>query len=683
MGLTLIAGPANAGKVARLLKGYLAQLDRDPVLIVPNRPDVERVERELLAQAPALFGGTIGTFDDLFSRLAREAPGRRTLATEAQRGLILRRAVASASLNGLGPSARFPGFVEALGASLSELTAGLVAPADVDGDLALLYRAYRNELDRLGLWDRELVRAEAVRRLTGDVTAWHAQPVFAYGFEDLTEAEWQLLEALAGRAEVTVSLPYEPGRVAFAALHDTVSDLARLADGRIEELGPAYAEVAHPALAYLERVLFDAGQDGDTPRLEGAVRFLEGAGLRGVLELVGDEILELVRAGTAPERIGVVVPTVERWRGTVETAFGALGIPYAVEARRRLTETPFGHSLVALLRYAWLGGDRDDLFAYLRSPFSGLGRSHVDFVEGRLRGRAVSTAERVEEVMHELRGADLPQLEALRSERSPVAAVRGLVASMVRSAFGLDAPPVGASAGGDLRAYDACARLLDELDAWERLAEPLGREDVAAALERATVRPGQSAEAGRVAVLDLTRARTRRFDVVFVLGLEEGSLPRRGQTSPFLDEEARRRLGGRLRRRDQVDYDRYLFYTACTRPSRRLYLVREAATDEGSPREPSPFWEEVGAAFPADEVARWTRRRPLSALTWAIDDAPNESACARWRLSPPPATVRLARWRPRTAGSAGSTAPASRSTAARGFAIRSCSSSCAHARPFP
>ena len=152
----------------------------------------------------------------------------------------------------------------------------------------------------------------------------------------------------------------------------------------------------------------------------------------------------------------------------------------------------------------------------------------------------------------------------------------------------------------------------------------LSREDAVAALERTSVYAGPSAQAGRIAVLELMRARTRRFDVVFVLGLEEGSLPRRGGSSPFLDDETRRRLGARVRRLDQVGYDRYLFYTACTRPSRRLYLVREAATDEGSPREPSPFWEEVVTLFPDEEVSRWTRRRPLSALTWKLDDAPSE-----------------------------------------------------------
>ena len=70
MSLSLIAGPANAGKVELLLGRYLDSLEREPVLIVPNRADVERVERELLGRRPALLGGTIGTFDDLFEQLA-------------------------------------------------------------------------------------------------------------------------------------------------------------------------------------------------------------------------------------------------------------------------------------------------------------------------------------------------------------------------------------------------------------------------------------------------------------------------------------------------------------------------------------------------------------------------------------------------------------------------------------
>ena len=109
------------------------------------------------------------------------------------------------------------------------IESGLVDPADVEGDLGTLARAYRQELDRLGLWDRESLRRSAVERLRGDLSAWGDAPVFAYGFEDLTGAEWALIEVLAARAEVMLSIPYEPGRAAFAALERTVTDLAGLA----------------------------------------------------------------------------------------------------------------------------------------------------------------------------------------------------------------------------------------------------------------------------------------------------------------------------------------------------------------------------------------------------------------------------------------------------------------------
>src|SRR5688572_13992242 len=184
MALTLLVGPANAGKVERLLDRYLAALGRDPVLIVPNRPDVDWAERELLARSPALLGGSIVTFPDLFERVADGHPERRPVATEAQQTLALRAAVARTPLNGLGESARSAGFADALRDAIAEVEAGLASADQLRGPLARLYASYRAELDRLGLWDRHLLRAAAAERLAAELGSWEGQPVFAYGFED-------------------------------------------------------------------------------------------------------------------------------------------------------------------------------------------------------------------------------------------------------------------------------------------------------------------------------------------------------------------------------------------------------------------------------------------------------------------------------------------------------------------
>ena len=633
MGLSLVVGPAHVGKVALLLERYLEVLELDPWLIVPNRVDIDRVERDLVQRRPALLAGTVGTFDDLFRHLSDSNGDGAPVASEIQRTLAVRRAVARVVLEDLSSSATTAGFADTLLQTIGELESGLVDASELHGDLPLLVAAYREELETLGLRDRDGLRRHAVERLHSDLDAWSGAPVFAYGFEDLTGAEWSLLEALAARTEVTVSIPYEPGRAAFAALERTVDDLAGLARGAIEERPQAAFRPGPAALAHLERGLFsDEPEPG--PPLDGAIRFLEGAGARGTAELLASELASLLRGGMPPEHVAVVCESADRWRATLEPALSQLRVPYSIESGRRLVETPFGRALTSLLRYAWLGGGRGDLFAFLRSPFSGLERRSVDFVEGRLRGRAVSDPARVDEESERLRGAPVPALVGLRAEEEAVAAARGLVDVMMRNAWGLDSPPTVDDARIDTRAYRVAERTLDELRAFGEKGVRVVEEDVVAALERTRVPPDAPAT-GRVAILDHERVRTRSFVVVFVLGLEEGAFPRRTRPSPLLSDEARRELGGRLERPDAVSRDRYLFYTTCTRAAQRLVLVREAAGDEGTPREPSPFWEDVRSLFDDADVQRATRRRPLSALTWPLESAPSE----RERLR---ALVRLA-----------------------------------------
>jgi len=646
MGLSLVVGPAHVGKIALLLERYLAVLEHDPWLVVPNRAEVEHIERDLLRRRTALFAGRIGTFDDLFEQIAAGDDDALELASDPTRSLAVRRAIADADLRELAQSAATAGFADTLLGALGELESGLVDRAHLPGDLARLARAYEAELDRLGVRDRDRLRRDAVDRLRGELGAWNGEPVFAYGFEDLTAAEWALLEALAARTDVTVSIPYEPGRAAFAALGQTAEDLARLAAGAIVELPRPAAPQARPALVHLERELF-ADDPGVGPALEGALGFLEGAGTRGTVELLGSDVLALAKNGIPLERIGIVCESPERWRAPLEAVFEQLGVPFTIEHPRRLSGTALGAALLALLRFAWLGGGRGELFAFLRSPFSGLERRSVDFVEGRLRGRAVSEPARVEEESERLSGAPVPALAELRAQTDPVQAARGLARTMVRNAWGLASPPTSEGARADAKAYRAVERLLDELEVFVgRDGRPLDGEAVAAALDRVRIAPPRGGDAGRVAVLDYERARTRAFDAVFVLGLEEGSFPRRARPSPLLGDDLRHALGGRLERPDAVTRDRYLFYTACTRASSRLVLVREAANDEGVPREPSPFWEDVRSLFADGDVARATRRRGLAALTWPLESAPSERermrALARLAVDDPEAATALA-----------------------------------------
>ena len=492
-----------------------------------------------------------------------------------------------------------------------------------------LAEAYRDELDRLGFWDRDGLRGRAVERLASEFGAWSGEPVFAYGFEDLTGAEWALLEALSARADVTVSIPYEPGRAAFASLERTVEDLAGLAAGSIEELGPSREQVdgRFPApLAHLERELF-ADRPAPSASLDGAIGFLEGAGARGTTELVAAEVLELLRSGTPPERVGVVCDSVDRWRAVARDGLRPARNPVRDRAARSGSGRPrsAARCSVCSASHGSRAGEATS-FAYLRSPFSGLERRSVDFVEGRLRGRAIAEPGRVAEETERLRGAPLPALDRLRDAVEPTSAVRELIERWHAAPGAWRRRRRRTTARADARAYQAVARTLDELEAFAPPRGRTARGRRGRRRARADDRPagwrrrGRACRGPRLSPGADTRVRRRR----------SSSVSRRAASrvatgpSPFLDDDARRDLGGRLERVDSVARDRYLFYTACTRASRRLVLAREAATDDGVPREPSPFWDDVRALFDTGEVARATHRRPLSSLTWTLESAPSD-----------------------------------------------------------
>ena len=295
----------------------------------------------------------------------------------------------------------------------------------------------------------------------------------------------------------------------------------------------------------------------------------------------------------------------------------------------------------------------------------------VDFVEGRLRGRAIATPERVEAETEALRGAPLPALARLRARpsrpsRRCASSRPGCSARRTASS----ARPSARRRALDLRAHETCVRLLDELERWARAGEPLAPRG----------RRRRARAARRVRGAARRRARARRRRSTCCARGRAGSRPSscsgsrraacRAAAAPRRSSTTTRAaaLGARLERPDPVSRDRYLFYTACTRATRRLYLVREAATDEGSPREPSPFWDEVQARLRRRTTSRARRaagrsRRSRGRSRTAPSERERLRALAAARVRPGRARDRRGARARDTAGSGGSTA---RSAPSRG-----------------
>jgi ATP-dependent helicase/DNAse subunit B len=667
MPITLITGPANAGKAELVLDAVRRELAHgaEPLLVVPTRADAEHYLRELAGD-----GAAMGVRVERFDGLLADVVARAGIAEPLLGGLARERLLEALAGTTVGR-----GYVRALGELFAELQVRRVSPqrlsealarweaADGGGEertgLGRLFASYRAELARLGRLDAEQRAVQALDRLRERPSLWGGTPVAFYGFDDLTALQLDAIETLGTLVDtrVTVSLAYEPGRAALvgrAATFHTIAPLAaehRSLPARAEH----YAPSARAALSHLERSLFEPG----AARVGhgAALRLLEGGGERAELELVAREIVALLGEGVPAEEIAVLARPAGVSLELLAEVFASARIPLSSQRRRALGDTATGGALIGLLRCvtpmptptndAEQRGTLADLLAYLRAPGVLEQPALADMLELRARRAGVRDSERARGLWEE-RHWPLEVLDRLQAaqERSP----RALLERAMRELLRLFAAPRRAQArvldGDELdeaAAVSLARRALGELRELARLdaaLAPASATELARVLDGLTLLSGEGLAPGMVAALDPLALRARRVRVLFVCGLQEGVFPARERPQPLLGEEERRRLGelSGLRlgeRADLLAAERYLLYAALSRPRERLVLSWHAADDDGQPTSRSLFVDDVCDLFERsllDERA-W-RALGASDRPGAVDTADSRGTAVEWPDEP-------------------------------------------------
>ena len=658
MPITLITGPANAGKAREVLgtmRGHLAHGEQ-PLLVVPTRADVEHYRREL-AREGVVLGARVERFEGLIDEVVLRAGASRpvigSVARERVLAAISRRSaegeLAAATVrSSIGHPRSTPGFVGALARLVAELEVQRVTPARLeaalkawagaDGALAAagaeelgrLWGEYRKLLERVGRTDGERRAAQALDALRRKPALWDGTPVLIYGFDDFGALQLDAIETLgvSVRAAVTVSLTYEPGRTAFAGRAGTFETLRPLAAEHRELAARAehYAPAARAALHHLERSLFEPGAARVDPG--GAVRLLEGGGERAELELVAREVKALLDGGMKEEEIAVVHRTPSAVAELLGEVFTASGIPYALERRVGFANTATGGALIGALRCATDAGQLGDLLVWLRAPGLLEHPEPADRLEAKARREGIKSAARARAIWE----VEHRRLEALDHLRE--AARRGGAALCERAGRELEwlfnaprresAAILASDEPDDARALTVGRRVLGELGRLARAAPELGVDaaelaDLLAGLE---ILSGEQAGEGRVAVVDPLALRARRVRALFLCGLQEGVFPASARPEPLLAEEDRRRLAetsglllGGSRRGDTLAAERYALYAAVSRPQELLVLSWHAGDDDGVAQARSLFVDDVIDLF-EEGLEERRARRPLGAVGW-------------------------------------------------------------------
>jgi RecB family exonuclease len=651
--LKLVHGPLNSGRAGVIRRGFAKALERDPVLVVPTVDDVFWFERELCAGG-AMLGGAAMTFGGLFRTVATAAgapPGAELSPTQRLRAVAVAIEARRGRLGPLRRSAGRPRFARALERLFDELQAAGVEPEEVEAsagtlegsaylsDVAALYGGYEEVRRRTGRADAHGIAREAIAQLRRDGSFWGERPVFLYGFDDLTENQFELVTALAELGEVTVALPYEEGSAALAARQRLLT--------KLRNLGPVGEQLTEASPLNTESLLlFHLTRSFGQPRPkrvehDGSLTLLRSAGTRSEAEAIAAHVSQLIRDGAAVDEIAIALRDPSRRGPEVVAALERNGIAAALEAEVPVAGTSVGGALVALLEAEFGGRRAADFLRYLRGP-SGFSLGRVDWFERRLRRGRVRDAETALLLWQGEDGEPPRDLLRLReaATRGPAelaAEVGALAARMAaRPLRDLpDGPPLPQGEGLELRAASAIGAALAELAELGPLAPR--PQELAPLVEELDFRVWSGPVEGRVRIADPYRLRAARFDHVIVGSLQDGEFPRRDRgADPFLSDAQRQTLGLDPRRDTEAE-ERYLFHACLALARESLVLSYRDSDEDGAATARSPLIDDVRALLaPAPDGAspdpleeEITVTRDLAQVVPPLAEAASEDELAR------------------------------------------------------
>jgi RecB family exonuclease len=661
-GLTLLIGPANSGKLGQALDWWQQRLAARPLFVVPTAPDARSLSAEMAQRAGALVGQAPAvTFDGLVRLLLRRSP---RYVGELERSLLVSHLLHERPPLAPGFSPRLPGIMGVTGSLLVQLGDSARSAEEIErllqrwgatdetasllaADIQALFRGYRALRDRLGLTDR----SDSIREALAAAGDWE-RPLALYGFTSLTPAQRRLIAALASATEVLLVFDYERARGRGLTTPDELAHWEAVAL-RTLELEPKEPAYGSPAVAYLERHFMDDGPRPEPPpAVDGrhGVRFLLASGQRNEAELAAEQVAGLIRAGVRPGAIAVIVRHMAMWGRLLGEVFASCGIPCEIDERHTVDETGLGHAFVAGLRGV-AEDDPEAVFEYLRSPYCGLPLEqasdlHLTYLRQTARGvralldccgpEARAVLDELLRVMVRRKDGAVVQLEAAQ------VLVRRMLVNGMR---GTSETPAGARAvEDDSRSYRALQGALSGLSVHRRhelLPAATLRPDVLLpSLARMGVPGGTLGSEGAVQVLTALRARARRFDAVFVLGLVEGEFPGRVGTPALLTAAQRDRLDALEEGlfAPEVDQEEALFVRALSRARSHLFLSSRDADDGGGYAGQSYYWSHCKALLGVGE--REHVHRTLADLVFDAAQAPSPRlylrACAARGLEPHP-----------------------------------------------
>ena len=684
MKLRLLVGEEGTVRDQALYHG-MDRCEGRTLLIVPERFTLE-AERALVEEIglPGLFQMEVLSFTRLGQKvLARTRGTARTYMNETGKAMLMRRAVNGVQdrLAVYGGAARQEGFLDALGRIFTQLKrfdvdekALLNTAKELDDellgrklqDLALLFGRYQELFSRDFLDEEDLIAALA--EAVGEDPILAQTDVFLGSFDNLPPRMLRVVDALMRSCpSVTVSLTLNPdharrdGDLYFfgETTRTALLALAQAANVPVEEVVVRQRQKKARDIRHLERELFRYPYRAYEGEGEG-VELFAGTNRYEEVQRVAQRILQLVQEeGYRFSDVAVIATDLEAYGGMLAQTFAEYGVAAFVDGRRPLLGHPAARLILSAVASAARGYPLKEVLAAAKTGLTDLdgaeteelenyalrfnlrgggwtepfqkGREEYDLegLEG-MRRRLVEPMERLHRALVEAKG----------SARSMAEAVHGYLAELDVAGKLTDWAERDAAAGYLSDAKENAQVLEDVVGLLRQMATFLGEYRLSMKSLHQMLKSGFSAlslglippAADQVLIGSLGRSKSRPVKALFIVGANEGLLPKSGGDGALLEafEQTELMKNGLCLGGDDgslTAQERLGIYVAFVRPSEHLHVSYAMADMSGGALRPSRLVRQLQNLLPglncrtnlAPELQKEALRAPRAALDRTLD----------------------------------------------------------------
>lgn len=497
-------------------------------------------------------------------------------------------------------------------------------------DIALIYSEY-NEKMKDKFFDEEDIYNLVISNIKESNYIKNSK-IWVDGFESFNQQRIQMIGEIGKYCKsLSISLNIDSKHLdgletyddweAFKVIYDTFKSIQSVVEDDIEIISPFKNEIQSEEINAIERNMFSIdlkqyNKPTDNIKICSAIdSFTE-------VETVANEIISLVRDEDYRWKdIKIAVGDLEGYMIDIKKVFHKFGIPYFADVKKDITNSPLSKYILSILDMFIWDFRYDDVFQYLKTGFSPLDNSQINYIENYALEYGIEGSKWFKEIssefMEEIRKIFASQFKEKRGTFKSLTTISEITDFLFHYLRLHEVDEKISKQIDSFKTKDKYEQASEYSQVWNSVINifeqilSIGEDTEITALEYRKI-----LEAGlldveisiipptidRIEIGDIERIAVSKTKALFILGANEGNLDSNKVKGLLLDDEIRVLSDYDIHIINCSDFayfkKKHMLYKLFTNPAEKLYISYALGTADGKPLACSLYINTLKMIFP-------------------------------------------------------------------------------------